>query len=409
MKMQAKTLRSQTTETRPKRVLVSTYIGVTAARETFSGIVARINGNHPSWIFDYEFDRDKAFGMLKANRDRYDGMIAENPASAEELAALAALDVPIVFTKNVTDGRLDARRISYVLPDDEEIGREGFRHLSALGKFESWVFAPDRHNRRFSRLRGAGFAEALLRRFPNLNPVTLPWPGIEAEAGSAGGGEGGGSREAALETLKSLPRPLAILAVNDNMALNVLSLCRLAGIAVPGQAMVLGIDNDTMVCLNAKPTLSSIQPDHFVLGERAVDELARLMSGRPGRTMTIRLPIRAVAVRESTRFLPPAKHLVRQALKFIGENADNALSVAEVAAHLHVSRPLLDLRFRQLHGGSVGKAIAAARLEEVRRRLSGTRTSATEIAVNCGFGSVSALSRFFRRETGVPLSSWRKR
>ncbi len=409
MKMQAKTLRSQTTETRPKRVLVSTYIGVTAARETFSGIVARINGNHPSWIFDYEFDRDKAFGMLKANRDRYDGMIAENPASAEELAALAALDVPIVFTKNVTDGRLDARRISYVLPDDEEIGREGFRHLSALGKFESWVFAPDRHNRRFSRLRGAGFAEALLRRFPNLNPVTLPWPGIEAEAGSAGGGEGGGSREAALETLKSLPRPLAILAVSDNMALNVLSLCRLAGIAVPGQAMVMGIDNDTMVCLNAKPTLSSIQPDHFVLGERAVDELARLMSGRPGRTMTIRLPIRAVVVRESTRYLPPAEHLVRQALKFIGENADHALSVAEVAAHLHVSRPLLDLRFRQLHGGSVGKAIAAARLEEVRRRLSGTRASATEIAVNCGFGSVSALSRFFRRETGVPLSSWRKR
>ena len=382
MKMQAKTLRSQTTETRPKRVLVSTYIGVTAARETFSGIVARINGNHPSWIFDYEFDRDKAFGMLKANRDRYDGMIAENPASAEELAALAALDVPIVFTKNVTDGRLDARRISYVLPDDEEIGREGFRHLSALGKFESWVFAPDRHNRRFSRLRGAGFAEALLRRFPNLNPVTLPWPGIGSESGGQERAEGDGNQEAALVTLKSLSRPIAILAVDDNLALNVLSLCRLAGIAVPGQAMVMGIDNDTMVCLNAKPTLSSIQPDHFVLGERAVDELARLMSGRSGRTMTIRLPIRAVAVRESTRYLPPAEHLVRQALKFIGENADNALSVAEVAAHLHVSRPLLDLRFRQLHGGSVGKAIAAARLEEVRRRLSGTRASATEIAVN---------------------------
>ena len=133
------------------------------------------------------------------------------------------------------------------------------------------------------------------------------------------------------------------------------------------------------------------------------------MNGRHGRTMTIRLPIRAVAVRESTRFLPPAEHLVRQALKFIGENADRALSVSDVVAHLRVSRPLIDLRFRQLHGESVGKAIAAARLEEVRRRLSGTRASATEIAVNCGFGSVSALSRFFRREAGVPLSAWRKR
>ena len=408
MKKQAKTVKSQMTETRPKRVLVSIYIGVTAARETFSGIVARINGNHPSWVFDYEFDRNKAFEMLKANRDRYDGIIAENPASAAELAALDALNVPIVFTKNVTDGRMDARRISYVLADDAEIGREGFRQLSALGKFESWVFAPDRHGRRFSRLREKGFAEALSRRFPAIAPVTLSWPD-DAEAGSAEVVEGRGSQEAALETLKSLPRPLAILAFNDSMALNVLSLCRLAGIAVPGQAMVLGIDNDTMVCLNAKPTLSSIQPDHFVLGERAVDELARLMNGRHGRTMTIRLPIRSVAVRESTRFLPPAEHLVRQALKFIGENADRALSVSDVVAHLRVSRPLIDLRFRQLHGESVGKAIAAARLEEVRRRLSGTRASATEIAVNCGFGSVSALSRFFRREAGVPLSAWRKR
>ena len=409
MKTQAKTVKSQMTEARPKRVLVSIYIGVTSARETFSGIVARINGNHPSWVFDYEFDRNKAFEMLKANRDRYDGMIAENPASAAEMAALDALNVPIVFTKNVTDGRLDARGISYVLPDDAEIGREGFRQLSALGKFESWVFAPDPHNRRYSRLRGSGFAEALFRRFPGLTPVTLPWSVIDAEAGSAEGGEGGGSREAALETLKSLPRPLAILAVNDNMALNVLSLCRLAGIAVPGQAMVMGIDNDTLICRNAKPTLSSIQPDHFVLGARAVDELARLMNGRAGRTTTIRLPIRAVAVRETTRYLPPAEHLVRQALKFIGENADKAFSVSDVAAHLRVSRPLLDLRFRQLHGESVGKAIAAVRLEEVRRRLSGTRASATEIAVNCGFGSVSALSRFFRREAGVPLSAWRKR
>ena len=397
--------KNQAAEMRPRRVLVSIYIGVASARETFSGVVARINGNHPSWIFDYEFDWAKAFGMLKANRDRYDGMIAENPRSAAELASLDALNVPIVFTKNVTDGRLDARGISYVLPDDAEIGREGFRQLSALGKFESWVFAPDRHDRRYSRLRGSGFAEALSRRFPGLVPVTLPWP-VDADAGGA---EGGKSQETALETLKSLPRPLAILAVNDNMALNVLSLCRLAGIAVPGQAMVMGIDNDTMVCLNAKPTLSSIQPDHFVLGERAVDELARLMNGRSGRTTTIRLPIRAVAVRESTRYLPPAEHLVRQALKFIGENADKALSVAEVAAHLRVSRPLLDLRFRQLHGESVGKAIAAARLDEVRRRLKGTRASATEIAVNCGFGSVSALSRFFRRETGVPLSAWRRR
>ena len=366
----------------PRRVLVSIYIGVAAAREVFSGIVSRINANHP-WVIDYEFDRAKAFSMLKENPGRYDGLIAENPGSAEEFAELAALDLPVVFTKNVTDGKSSARRISYIRPDDAEIGREAFRQLARLGKFETWVFAPDIHGRRFSRQRHRGFSEALARRFPDAEVAVLG--------------------DDALEQLKALPRPLAIFAVNDNNAINVLGLCRLAGIKVPGQAMGLGCDNDPAICINSKPTLSSIHPDHVLLGERAVDELARLMKGGAGRTRTVKIPVNDVVVRESTRYLPPAEHLVREALKFIGENAARALSVGEVAAHLRVSRPLLDLRFREIRGSSVGAAIAEARLAEVRRRLADTRETATQIAVDCGFGNIATLSRFFKRESGESL------
>lgn len=369
----------------PRRVLVSIYIGVAAAREVFSGIVSRINANHP-WVIDYEFDRAKAFSMLKENPGRYAGMIAEAPGSDEEFAELAALGIPIVFTKNIIEGKASAGRISCVRPDDAEIGREAFRQLARLGKFGTWVFAPDSHGRRFSRLRGKGFAEAVVKRFPDAKVAVL--------------GD-------ALEQLKALPRPLAIFAVNDNNALNVLGLCRLAGIKVPGQAMVLGCDNDPMVCLNSKPTLSSIHPGHFVLGERAVDELARLMKGGAGRTLTVKIPVKEVVKRESTRYLPPAEHLVREALKYIGENADRALSVGEVAAHLRVSRPLLDLRFREIRGASVGAAIAEARLAEVKRRLAGTRETATQIAADCGFGNVAALSRFFKRESGENLRAAR--
>lgn len=370
----------------PQRILVSIYIGVSSAREVFSGIAARINASQP-WVFDYEFDHAKAFAMLKENPGRYAGMIAEAPESDREFAQLAALGVPIVFTKNIIEGKASAERISSVRPDDAEIGREAFRQLSRLGKFGTWVFTPDSHGRRYSRLRGKGFAGAVAKRFPGTNVVTLG--------------------EDALERLRPLPRPLAIFAVNDNNALNVLGLCHIAGIKVPGQAMVLGCDNDPMVCLNSNPTLSSIHPNHFVLGERAVDELARLMKGGVGRTLTVKIPIQGVAIRESTRYLPPAEHLVREAEKFIVRNSMRALSVSSVAAHLKVSRPLLDLRFRQLKGESVGHCIAKARVAEVMRRLKTSRSTATQIAEDCGFGTVALLSRFFKRMTGKTIAEWK--
>ena len=384
----------------PKRVLVSIYIGVAAAREVFEGVVSRINERHP-WVIEYEFDREKAFAAIMANPDRYDGMIAEEPGDAAAFGALAALGVPVVFTKNVTEGKSSARTISYVRPDDREIGREAFRQLSRLGRFETWVFVPDPHGRRFSRLRGEGFAEAVARRFPGASAVTLPLGGADTVNGAADPAADPAAG------LAALPKPLAIFAVNDNMALNVLGLCKVAGIPVPGQAMLLGVDNDTIVCLNARPTLSSLQPDHVALGERAVDELARLMRGGAGRTLTVKISAKEMVTRESTRYLPPAEHLVNEALAFIAANASRALSVADVAAHLRVSRPLLDLRFRQLRGAGVGAAISAARLAEVKRRLAESRASATEIAIDCGFGSVSALSHFFRHADGGSLSRWR--
>lgn len=371
----------------PQRILVSIYIGITAAREVFSGIAARINASQP-WVFDYEFDHAKAFAMFKENPGRYAGMIAEAPESDGEFAQLAALGIPIVFTKNVLDRVGKAQRISFVLPDDLEIGHEAFKQLDRLGRFNSWIFVPDPHGRRFSRLRGRGFSEAVAHRYPGTRTLILD--------------------ETAQREFAYLSRPLAIFAVNDNNALNVLGLCHIAGIKVPGQAMVLGCDNDPMVCLNSKPTLSSIQPNHFVLGERAVDELARLMKGGVGRTLTVKIPVQGVSIRESTRYLPPGEHLVAEALKFITGNSTRPIAVKDVAEHLRVSRPLLDLRFRQLRGKSVGRTIAEVRLEEVKRRLAGSIDSATQIAADCGFASVADLSRFFRREAGLSIVSWRR-
>jgi LacI family transcriptional regulator len=73
--------------------------------------------------------------------------------------------------------------------------------------------------------------------------------------------------------LKSLPRPIAIMACNDDRSRDVLAACRIAGIEVPREAAILGVDNDELVCDLSYPQLSSIATST----ERAGYETARVL------------------------------------------------------------------------------------------------------------------------------------
>src|SRR5262249_20423865 len=50
------------------------------------------------------------------------------------------------------------------------------------------------------------------------------------------------------EWIKSLPKPIGILACNDERGRMVVDCCRAAGVDVPEQAAVLGVDNDELFC-----------------------------------------------------------------------------------------------------------------------------------------------------------------
>ena len=60
--------------------------------------------------------------------------------------------------------------------------------------------------------------------------------------------------------ITELPKPCGILAANDEMAVHVFRAAESAGISVPQDIAVMGIDNDELVCENTIPTLSSVSP-----------------------------------------------------------------------------------------------------------------------------------------------------
>ncbi|MBR4616251.1 MAG: substrate-binding domain-containing protein [Kiritimatiellae bacterium] len=48
------------------------------------------------------------------------------------------------------------------------------------------------------------------------------------------------------------------------------------GIKVPTQIAILGVDNDELYCVNSRPTLSSVHPNHVELGRMAAESLDRM-------------------------------------------------------------------------------------------------------------------------------------
>ena len=71
--------------------------------------------------------------------------------------------------------------------------------------------------------------------------------------------------------LSQLPRPFGLFARNDLLAKFALGACKSAGIDVPGEASIIGADDDESICLYSTPTRSSVRIDHEGGGRRAAD------------------------------------------------------------------------------------------------------------------------------------------
>ncbi len=89
--------------------------------------------------------------------------------------------------------------------------------------------------------------------------------------------EGAGYRTARA-MLKLRPRPTAIFAANDAMAIGALSALGEEGVAVPNEIAVAGFD-DIPIARYASPPLSSVHVPIAQLGERAMELLVGAIAG----------------------------------------------------------------------------------------------------------------------------------
>ena len=191
-------------------------------------------------------------------------------------------------------------------------------------------------------------------------------------------------------------------------ATDVIAAAKEAGISVPKKLAVLGIDNDPYICDGTSPRVSSIEPDFHAEGVAAAKLLDTMIKSRaPKEAQNLFFGIKRVVIRESTPRLPSAEYIIARAKEFIDRHATDGITPADVAAHLNISRPLMDLRFRETQKTTVGRLITETKLSEVARKLRETKLSLSAIQDMCGFGNANALKNLFKRRFGMSMREYR--
>lgn len=104
-----------------------------------------------------------------------------------------------------------------------------------------------------------------------------------------------------LELLALSPRPTAIITVNDIVAATVLRTLHQAGVKIPEEIAVIGVD-DQPFCTYLHPTLTTVQLPMLEAGKLAIEMLLARISGQRLTTESVVLPCRLVA-RESSQEL----------------------------------------------------------------------------------------------------------
>jgi len=354
-------------------------------RNILAGILKRIKDSDDCTI-RIASDADD-FRRLSASAT---ALIADSSADAETVQAAVAAGKPVVL---LNDWRFKDHpaNLGHIRTDDGEIGFKAADYFMSVGRFRSFGYVPAYAEREWSTKRGRAFAHRLGRK------------GIACRPFVHDGNDDLG------DWLKALPKPAAVFCAWDVVAADVAFAAKKARVRIPSQMVLLGVDNDETFCTSASPQMSSIEFDAENEGRMAIDLLLKMMSARKAKTArTICCgTVKRIVERESTRPPAPAAYLIERATAFIAENATKGIGPKDVAAHLGVSRTLLDLRFREMGGATVGELISEQRLAALSNMLRKSKGPIAQAIKECGFGSVNHAKAVFKKRFGMTMRDWR--
>jgi LacI family transcriptional regulator len=290
--------------------------------------------------------------------------------------------IPYFFSNQVEVANLAA----------DHLIERGFLHFAYCGfpATPTNLWGEERCKAFARRLKGRGFSCQV---YPVVHKTTRQWTSVLASLGA---------------WLKSLPKPVGLMAANDKRARHVLEACHSHGFHVPEEVAVVGVDNDEVLCELSSPRLSSVEQDAKRIGYEAISLLDRLMKGEKTRQRHFFIDPLGVVTRGSTDILAIQDRLVAKTITFIQSSASQGIRVRDVVTSLAISRSSLETRFKAATGRTIGAAIRRAQLQRAQRMIAETNLAMKEIAAVSGFKSVQHMTTLFGKTFGRTPAKYRK-
>ncbi len=211
------------------------------------------------------------------------------------------------------------------------------------------------------------------------------------------------------EWLKSLPKPVAIMACDDDKAQHITEACNQAGIHIPEEVAVLGVDNDEMTCNLSDPPISSIHLDTERGGYEAAKLMDKLIKKEVTKYSDILVKPTHIVTRQSTDIISASDQYMAKALKYIHLNIDNDIRVADVLKEVPLCRRSFEKRFKDTTGKGVYQYVLSLRMQKIAEKLLETDKPVNEIAFEVGINMSNNISRQFKQIKGCTPSEYRRR
>jgi LacI family transcriptional regulator len=364
-------------------------------RGVLKGIADYVDTYGPWSLFlDPQADSDRAGGRSKNWKG--DGILTyvDEPARAKRLRKSG---IPTVELFAFRDDAL----LPLVASDDVAIGRIAAEHLVdrhfqffAFTGYRGVVWSERRKRGFLHALRQAGMAAPCC--LDIARPRTLPeWERVQ---------------EQLTHWAKDLPKPIGLMACSDHHAQRVLDACQRAGICVPDEISVIGVDNNEEVCRLSNPPLTSVMDDPRTVGFEGARLLDQLMSGEvlARRVQPKWIPPLGVVTRRSTDVTAIEDRLMAEVIRFMREYACTGLNMKELPARFGLSRTVFYRRFQDALQRSPHEEILRIQMERAKALLTQTSLPLEKIAELSGFQTAAYLSVVFKRQLARTPSDFRQ-
>lgn len=215
--------------------------------------------------------------------------------------------------------------------------------------------------------------------------------------------------ESLKQWLVNLPKPIAIMACDDNQAKHIAEICSLIGITIPNEISLLGVDNDKMICLLSDPPLSSINQNTIKGGYEAAKLIDSLIDNPQLPWKDIVVEPTYITTRTSSDIYSTSNPYVSKVIDFIHKHISEKITVDMLVELVPISRRSFETLFREVVGDSIYGYILNLRIDKFSAELISTDKPIINIALDLGYVDYKNISRQFKAQKGCTPSEYREK